>query len=88
MSVAIATRGIIAGFGGGTVGEPYPVDAGIVELVTLDINLPFIDVDPELEETIPIDFEEVEEYYPEKRSTIVTKPSKAGLRTFPEPGNL
>jgi len=88
MSVAIATRGIISGFGGGGgTGEPYPLPIEDIHVTTFEIERPIMDVDPEVVPSAPIDFDEVVEYLPNKQSTIDTLPT-AGLRTFPKPRNL
>ena len=88
MSVALITRGMIAGFSAaGTPGEPYPLSIEDMGLLTFDIKNPIIDVDPEKLPAVPISFGEVGEYYPNKQSTIEVLPT-AGLRTFPKPRNL
>ena len=88
MSVALITKGMIAGFAAsGGSGAPYPIPIEDIELEAYDIRHPFMDVDPEQEPTEPIDFDDVEEYLPNKQSTIETLPT-AGLRTFPKPRNL
>ena len=87
MSVALITKGMISGFGGGGDGAPYPVDPGDLELETSFIDDPFLEASAEAEPLTPIDPSAVEEYFPTNPSTIQTLPT-AGLRTFPKPGNL
>ena len=88
MSVALITKGMIAGFSAaGGSGDPYPLPIEDMDVITYDIKRPIVEVDPEQEPTDPIDFDDVEEYLPNKQSTIETLPT-AGLRTFPKPRNL
>ena len=89
MSVALITRGMIAGFAaaGGT-GDPYPLPIEDIEVTAYDVKSPILEVDPEQEPTSPVEFDTIiEEYLPNKTSTIETLPT-AGLRTFPTPRNL
>ena len=88
MSVALITRGMIAGFSAaGGSGDPYPLPIEDIEVTAYDVKDPFIDIDPIGEETTPIGYDAVEEYLPNKQSTIDTLPT-AGLRSFPTPRNL
>ena len=88
MSVALITRGMIAGFSAsGGSGQPYPLPIEDIEVITFEIERPIMDVDPEIVPSTPIDFDEVVDYLPNKQSTIDTLPT-AGLRTFPKPRNL
>lgn len=88
MSIAIATRGIIAGIGAAGTGDPYPVDIDN-PLVDPDHYEPALtasyndEVDPS-EALPPWDYVE---YIPNKRSTEEILPANSRV-SFPLPGNL